>query len=206
MKIVVITGPSGSGKSNLSSKLSKLFDNSIVLKTDSYYRDNKLIKFLSRFKFDIYDMPVSINRKEIINTLDLIFNKNRLISFSHYNFKTQTRSKALKSINYTGKNQLIILEGIFSHCLDLNYQNTINILCKEEKEICFKRRLIRDQIERNRKSKEINKKFNRSWYLFYKNITEFINTYKVLTINPADNVSYEKLITILKNTKKNNQE
>ena len=48
MKTIVITGPSGSGKSYLSNKLSKLFNNSIVIETDSYYRDNILIKYLSK--------------------------------------------------------------------------------------------------------------------------------------------------------------
>ena len=49
MQTIIITGPSGSGKSYLSSKLSKLFMNSIVIKTDSYYRniDKKRIKILS---------------------------------------------------------------------------------------------------------------------------------------------------------------
>ena len=42
MITIVITGPSGSGKTYLSNKLNKLFDNSIVIKTDSYYRDNIL--------------------------------------------------------------------------------------------------------------------------------------------------------------------
>ena len=63
MKTIVITGPSGSGKTNLSNKLSKLFDNSIIIKTDSYYRDNILIRFLAIFLFDIYDRPISIKKK-----------------------------------------------------------------------------------------------------------------------------------------------
>ena len=49
MKTIVITGPSGSGKSYLSSRLSKLFSDSIVINTDSYYRDDLLIRFLSIF-------------------------------------------------------------------------------------------------------------------------------------------------------------
>ena len=64
MITIIITGPSGSGKTYLSNKLLKLFDNSIVIKTDSYYRDNILIKFLSIFLFDIYDRPLSINKKK----------------------------------------------------------------------------------------------------------------------------------------------
>ena len=65
MITIIITGPSGSGKTFLSNKLLKLFDNSIVIKTDSYYRDNILIKFLSIFLCDIYDRPLSINKKAI---------------------------------------------------------------------------------------------------------------------------------------------
>ena len=64
MKTIVITGPSGSGKSYLCSRLSKLFSDSIVIKTDSYYRDNLLIRFLSLCLYDIYDRPLSINKKK----------------------------------------------------------------------------------------------------------------------------------------------
>ena len=58
MKTLIITGPSGSGKSNLSKKISKLFNNTIVIKTDSYYKDNIFIKFLSIFQYDIYDLSL----------------------------------------------------------------------------------------------------------------------------------------------------
>jgi len=79
MKIIIISGPSGSGKTYLSNKLSKLLDNSIVIKTDSYYRDNILIRFLSIFLYDIYDRFLSIKKYEIMKTLISINNKERLI-------------------------------------------------------------------------------------------------------------------------------
>ena len=47
MKTVVNTGRAGSGKSELTNKLIESFQDSIVLKTDTYYRDNKLIRLLS---------------------------------------------------------------------------------------------------------------------------------------------------------------
>ena len=50
MKTLIITGPSGSGKSYLTKNISKLFNNTIVIKTDSYYKDNIFIKFLSIVK------------------------------------------------------------------------------------------------------------------------------------------------------------
>ena len=203
MKTIIITGPSGSGKTYLSNKLSKVFENSIVIKTDSYYRDNLFIRILSLFKFDIYDRPLSIKKNEIMNTVNSIYNKDELITFSYYNFNKKESTRSSKAINYKGKNQLIIIEGIFSHCLELNYKDSLNIVCKEEKENCLRRRLRRDQLYRGRKSKEVYKKFNKSWYLFNHNIKEFINDYEVTTINTSDKKSFKKLINKLKQIKKN---
>lgn len=63
--------------------------------------------------------------------------------------KIQKRSKV--SINYEGDSQFLILEGIFAHRLDLNYKETINIVCEEEKQICFKRRLKKGSIRKRKR-------------------------------------------------------
>ena len=206
MKIIVISGPSASGKTYLSKKLSKLLDNAIVINTDSYYRDNILIRFLSIFLYDIYDRFLSIKKNEIMKTLISINNKERLISFYNYDFKRKHSSHSKIRINYYGDNQFIILEGIFAHRLDLNYQETINIVCEEAKEICFKRRLLRDQLDRGRSNSEVFKKFNRSWYLFNKNIKTYKDNNKLIYLNPGNDVSYNKLVFNLQNiSNKNNQ-
>ena len=197
MKTIIITGPSGSGKSYLTKKISKLFNNTIVIKTDSYYKDNIFIKLLSLFQYDIYDRPMSFKKNEIKKTLRSLHNKNRLISFYKYDFKTKDSSKSEGRINYDGDNQFIILEGIFAHRLDLNYNETINIVCEEQKDICFKRRLKRDQLERGRDSREVIKKFNKSWYLYYKNVQKYLNNFEVLSINPLDMISYDQLVLYL---------
>ncbi len=199
MKTIVITGPSGSGKTYITNKLYKLFSNSIVIKTDSYYRDNKLIRFLSIFLYDIYDRPLSIMKNEVMKTIRSINDKHKIISSYKYDFMSKESSTSKISINYKGDNQFLILEGIFAHRLDLNYKETINIVCGEEKEICYKRRLERDQLERGRDSLEVKKKFNKSWNLFYQNIKNFIKKNKVIHINKVDNNSYAKLVSNLKN-------
>ena len=203
MKTLIITGPSGSGKSYLSDKISKLFNNTIVIKTDSYYKDNIFIKFLSKFQYDIYDRPISFKKSEINKTLRSLHNKDRLISFYNYDFQRIKSSKTEGTINYEGDNQLLILEGIFAHRLDLNYNETINIVCEEEKDICFKRRLKRDQLERGRDSREVNNKFNISWYLFHENVQNYLNNFEVLSINPLDMVSYNQLVLYLQKQKNN---
>ena len=201
MKTIIITGPSGSGKSYLSDKISKLFNNTIVIKTDSYYKDNIFIKFLSKFQYDIYDRPISFKKSEIKKTLRSLHNKSRLISFYKYDFKRKHSSKSEGNINYEGENQLLIVEGIFAHRLDLNYNETINIICKEEKDTCFKRRLKRDQLERGRDSREVSKKFNKSWYLYYENVQKYLNNFDVLSINPLDMISYDQLVLYLQKQK-----
>tara|TARA_Y100000766_G_C18635664_1_gene473024 strand:+ start:35 stop:646 length:612 start_codon:yes stop_codon:yes gene_type:complete len=203
MKTIVITGPSSSGKSYLTKKLCNFFYNSIVLKTDSYYRDNIIIRFLSLFLYDIYDRPLSIKKNEIMMTLRSIHNKDKLITFYKYDFKQKHSSQLKKRINYKGDNQFLILEGIFAHRLNLNYQETINIVCDDKKEICLKRRVKRDKLERGRKPKEVHKKFYKSWQLFNQNIKSYLNNNKVIVINPSDKVSLDKLIKILQKQKNN---
>ena len=204
MKIIVITGPSGSGKSFLSKKLSKSFNNSIIIKTDSYYRDNLLIRFLSIFLFDIYDRPISIKKTKIKETLRSIKNRDNIISLYNYDFKRKYSSQTKKIIKYNEEIQFLIIEGIFAHRLDLDYKESVNIECKEKKEVCITRRLIRDKLERGRDDKDVMKKFDKSWYLFYKNVKNFINYNQVFQINPKDNTSYKKIVLYLKSLKKNN--
>ena len=202
MKTIVITGASGSGKTYLSNKLSKLFSNSILINTDSYYRDNIFIQLLSIFKFDIYDRPISIKINEINKTIKSIYNREQFVLISNYDFKKKKSTQSKIKINYNGGNQFLILEGIFSHRLDLNYKKTINIVCKEKKEICFKRRLKRDKSERGRNSREVNIKFIKSWNLFNTNIKHFLKCNNVITLNPVNKKCFDKLVCNL-NTKKN---
>jgi len=205
MKTIVITGPSGSGKTYLSNKLYKLFDNSILIKTDSYYRDNILIRILSIFLYDIYDKSFSIKKNKINNTLRSLYNKDKFISIYEYDFKRKRSSESKVEINYKEENQFLILEGIFAHRLDINYKESLNIVCEEEKEVCFNRRQKRDQIERGRNIKEVIKKFNKSWYLYYQNIQRFLNINNVIVINQLNLKSYKKLIMHLQNLKKNQE-
>ena len=197
MKTIVITGPSGSGKTFLSNKLSKLFDNSIVLKTDSYYRDNIIIRFLSIFIFDIYDRPLSIKKKRLKQTFDSIYKRDSEFNYFQYDFIKKKSSHLIKKIRYKDKNQILILEGIFAHRLDIDYSNTVIILCREEKQICLKRRLIRDKLYRGRSYKEINKRFNASWSLFFKNFKNYNKKNKIISLNTSDEIAYNNLINYL---------
>ena len=198
MKTIIITGPSGSGKTYLSKKLSKLFENSIVINTDSYYRDNLYIKLLSIFIYDIYDRYISIKDKCLRKTIFSIYNNEQYAIFHNYDFRSKRSTQTKKQINYPNINRFLILEGIFAHRLDLNYEQTINILCKEKKELCYQRRLQRDKIERGRNIAEVNSKFSKSWDIYSKNLTLFLNRNNIIPINIDDKTNYQLLISKLK--------
>ena len=199
MKLIVITGASGSGKTYLSNKLAKSFINSIVIRTDSYYRDNFLIKYLSKFLDDIYDRLFSIKYNELIKTLSSILKKEKESKYYSYDFKRKLSTNLKKDNKYIYKSKFLILEGIFSHRLDMDYSDSINIICKERKNICYKRRLIRDIKERNRDRNEIVKRFDKSWNLYHQHLYKYIKTNKVIYLNQLDLNSYEKLINNIKN-------
>ena len=194
MRIIVITGQSGSGKTYLSNKLYKLFNNSIIINTDSYYRDDFYIKLLSIFLYDIYDRFISIKDKCLIKTIKSIYNKEDYPTFYNYDFRNKRSTHLKRQIQHQNKNRFIILEGIFAHRLDLDYKKTINIICKEKKEICYHRRLIRDKIERGRDTKEVNKKFSMSWNIYNKYLAEFLSNNNVISINTVDKTTCKQLI------------
>ena len=199
MKLIIISGPSGSGKTTLSNNLCKVYKNTIVIKTDSYYRDDILIKFLSIFCFDIYDRFISINKIELINTISSILSKKKYVTFHDYNFITKKSSNVVKKINYKVKDLVVIIEGIFAHRMlpYLKEQVSFKILCIGQKELCYRRRLIRDKEDRGRDKQEVLKKFNKSWKLYYKNSQKYRNQKHIFLINTFDNLSYNDLISKL---------
>tara|TARA_B100001250_G_C19346927_1_gene591590 strand:- start:108 stop:518 length:411 start_codon:yes stop_codon:yes gene_type:complete len=133
-----------------------------------------------------------------MKTITSIYNQEEYGTFYNYDFFRKRSSQSKIQINYINNNSFLIVEGIFSHRLDLDYENTINILCKEKKEICYERRLKRDKIERGRNIKEVNNKFSKSWDIYSKYLSKFLIKYKVISFNTADNKSYKQLISKLK--------
>ena len=189
MRTLIITGPSGSGKTYLTKKLQNKF-NSLVIETDSYYRDDLFIKVLSKFMYDIYDRIISIKKKKLIETLNSICNKDKEINLYNYDFR---RKKSTILVKRNINSQIIILEGIFSHRLGIDYKKAINILCEEKKEICYIRRLYRDRYQRGRTKDEVIQRFTKSWNLYYKYISEYIYNNQIITVNTNKKSSVQNL-------------
>ena len=200
MKTIIITGPSGSGKTYLANKLGMDLQHTIIIGTDSFYRDNFLVKFISIFIYEIYDRLISIKRTEIKKLIVSIYNKENNITFKKYDFKRKKSSNYTLNDEHLSSCKFIILEGVFSHRLDLNYRKTINIICEDNKEICYQRRLKRDELERGRKRKEVKLKFNKSWYLYFKHLSSYLKNNTVHKMNSFNKIAYKNIIMNIKKT------
>ena len=137
---------------------------------------------------------ISIKRQKIIDTISSIINKENSVIFYKYDFKTKKSTKTIKEITYTKDCKLLILEGIFSHRLNINYKDTINILCKDKKEVCYERRIKRDKSERGREEKEVNKKFNKSWDLYFEEFDKYKKKNNIINIDTFNSTSFKNLI------------
>ncbi len=197
MNLIIISGPSGSGKSFLADRICKQFKNTYRIKTDSYYRDDLIIKTLSLYFKGIYDRIISIKRKELIHTLSSILNKEEHIYSYNYDFRTRkSTKKEIIRITNQSTNQIVILEGIFAHRIIKKFRNQIlmKILCIEDKSLCFKRRIQRDVIERGRKRKEVEERFQRSWDIFSNQSSDFKKDNQIIYLNKKDEEKYNKII------------
>ena len=61
MKVIIISGPTGSGKTTLSKRILNKFKNGIELSTDNYYKADLISKILSKIVDGYFDRRISFN-------------------------------------------------------------------------------------------------------------------------------------------------
>ena len=188
MQLIVISGPSGSGKTTLSEIILKNIKDGLILKTDNYYRTGIVSNILSKVLTSYFDRKISINFELFYRDLEFIL-KNRISNFSYkYNFKT----KSIKKIYKKTKNiKYIIIEGIFGKEIlkSLSKKNCILIKLKANKQICMKRVVKRDFIERGKSKYHAKKNFIKAWDLFHKNKDNSRNHCKTIFIKKRSDIN-----------------
>ena len=155
MRIIIITGPSGSGKTSLAKKLLLELDNCHILSTDDFYKTGKLSNLLSKFIESYFDRGISLNKKLLRQTINIILRKKEIDYSYKYDFiKKRTEITHKKSLYI--KN--LIIEGIFTlELLKFISRNEYLLIRLElNKEICMKRIKERDYIERGKNKKKSN--------------------------------------------------
>ncbi len=166
MKIIIISGPTGSGKTTLSNQIIKKNKNGIVLSTDNYYKTGLISKLLSKFVVGFFDRSISFNNKLFKKDFDFIY-KNRIsIRDRFYNFEKKTIQNIL---NQTNNINFLIVEGIFAKEFSntLNNQDYYFLEIKPKKNDCMKRVVLRDIKERGKNKKQAENDFLKSWDIYY---------------------------------------
>lgn len=174
MKIIIISGPTGSGKTTLSKKILNKFESGVLLSTDNYYKNGIISKFLSRFIENYFDRKLSFNYKNFKNDFNFIC-KNRKSNHEYfYDFKNKNIKKyEHKKINI----KFLIVEGIFTNELlnNFNKENFFFIELKTNKNSCLKRVIKRDVNERGKSKLVAKNDFLKSWS-FYQSKNKFKNS------------------------------
>ena len=172
MKVIIISGPTGSGKTTLSRTIQKKIKNAIILSTDNYYKTGVIRKILSKIIESYFDKIISFNYKLFIKDFNYILKNSKLNHKYSYNFENKTRTKSYCKISNI---KFLIVEGIFAK--ELMYGLSINnyfekhdfffIELETNKLICMKRVINRDVIERGKSKKLAKINFLKSWITYY---------------------------------------
>ena len=168
MKVIIIYGPTGSGKTSLSRTILRKIQHGIILSTDNYYKTGLLSKFFSKFIDSYFDRRISFNYKLFKKDLNFIIKKGRTKHEYLYDFRNKTKKKIIKEINNI---EYLIIEGIFAKELlkILPQKDCFFIQLKTSKLSCLKRVLDRDTKERGKSYIDAENDFNKSWDLYYQN-------------------------------------
>ena len=166
MKLIFISGPSGSGKATLSNQIIKKNKNGFVLSTDNYYKTGLISKILSKFLEGFFDRSISFNHKLFKKDFDFIYMNGISIFDRYYNFEKKTIQNIL---NETKNISFLIVEGIFAKEISntLNNKDYIFLEIKTQKNECMKRVVQRDIKERGKDKKQAENDFLKSWSIYY---------------------------------------
>ena len=173
MKLIFISGPSGSGKTTLANEILAMIKNSIVLRTDNYYKTDLQSKVLSRFLEGYFDRSISFNYSLFKKDFNYILKNGTSINERSYDFEKKKINNFLKETNNINT---LIVEGIFAKEFSrtLCNQNFYFLELKINKKECMKRVIQRDIKERGKQKKQAEEDFMKSWDIYYK---KFKNKY-----------------------------
>ena len=195
IKIIAITGGSGSGKTFLCNKIIKEFGEEKILKieVDSYYKDLIHLPMKEREKNN-FDHPDAFEFDLLYTHINKIKNLEEF-DIPIYDYKTHTRKNKVKSID--GMYTLILLEGIFSTYIkkirDMFYLNIfMDISNKTRKD----RRIRRDKKKRNRTIESIEHQYTTTVEPMYKKYVEPTKKYSDIIIKDVskNDKGYIKLL------------
>ena len=166
MKTIIISGPTGSGKTTLSKQLLDKVNNGMILNTDMYYKTGLKSKLLSKLIDGYFDRLISFNYQLFKEDLCFILENCQANHKYTYDFKNKT---VKKTFNKKSRIDYLIIEGIFSkELLGVIKKNRFFLIeIKTRKESCMYRVIKRDINERGKSEKLAINDFLKSWDLYH---------------------------------------
>ena len=153
--MIGIAGCSGSGKTTLARELAGQLE-ATLFPLDLYYRDLSQFPLDSRHKCN-FDHPDSLESELIIEHVRALA-KGEPIDRPVYDFKTHSRVAGAFDRITPGK--VVIVEGILAlHFPELIPLYNFSIYVNAPNEICLKRRIYRDMMERGRTEQSVRDQF-----------------------------------------------
>jgi uridine kinase len=153
--VIGIGGCSGSGKTTLARELATQLD-ATLFPLDLYYRDLSQFPLDSRHKQN-FDHPDSLESELIIEHVRALA-AGQPIQRPVYDFKTHSRVAG--AFDQVMPAAVIIVEGILAlHYDELVSQYHFSIYVNAPNEICLKRRIYRDILERGRTEESVREQF-----------------------------------------------
>ena len=146
--VIGIAGGTGSGKTSISAKVMKTFEDKSVLliQQDSYYRDQSHLTFEERLETN-YDHPKAFDNALLMKQIHQL-QERKAIEVPVYNYALHTRSDETVRVE---PKDVIILEGILVlEDETLRDLMDIKLFVDTDADIRILRRLVRDIEERGR--------------------------------------------------------
>lgn len=153
--IIAIAGPSCAGKTELSKKLAHELCCPVLL-LDSYYRDLSALSPADRARVN-FDEPDALDETLLIRQVHALC-RGKAVARPAYDFTTHTRLRETVEFAAT---EFLIVEGLFAlYWPELRASAGTKVFVDAPGEVCLRRRLMRDVMERGRTAESVIKQFN----------------------------------------------
>ncbi len=155
---VGIAGGSCSGKTTFAHRLAQRLGerDTVCLSIDSYYHG---LSASDREQIDRYnfDLPEALDRELLVRHLKFL-KSGRPVERPVYDFKTHTRTLTTERI---APLPFVIVEGLFPlYWDDVRALTRTRVFIELPHDVCLRRRLLRDTVERGRPREEVIRRFN----------------------------------------------